>query len=229
MRLCCLYFTLDRIDIHRFLFLSVAICVGSRSVGITLYYLATGVLPYSSSSGYWGIVKSIRDEPAPRLPDNNNQWSPAFHHLIEACLQKDPDQRWTAKQLCQHPFFNNHEQIWQLHGGVKAHLVLQRNQADYQDLIQIIDVLIHHFYIQTGQTYKRSLFEIARYVPMPSASAQLSVASSMYFCLSHPICLFDVLFLVARLQRIVAEMDVSLAEVQETFESRYQYLMSQPQ
>lgn len=51
----------------------------------------------------------------------------------------------------------------------------------------------------------------------------------MYFCLSHPIRLFDVLFFVARLQRIVAEMDVPLAEVQETFESRYQYLMSQPQ
>lgn len=154
------------------------------SMGISLYQLATGSVPYSAANGYWGIVKSIRDDPAPVLPDDG-EWSKEFRHLIQCCCIKDPTQRWTAEQLLSHPFLLHAEQNWQQYGGEDAHPTLQLQQDDYNDLVAVVDVLLDKFY-SNGEVYnKKALFQLSR------------------------------------LERIAHELGMTLQQVQQVFEKRY--------
>lgn len=71
------------------------------ALGLSIVSLALGQLLIKTQGGYWTIVHSIRDDPAPSLPDS---FSPEIRDFCNQCLKKNPDERMTCKQLLQHPF-----------------------------------------------------------------------------------------------------------------------------
>ena len=126
---------------------------------------ATGVVPYSESAasgGYFGIVQKIMNEPSPALTLAQG-FSPEFCDWIAKCLIKDPEQRWTAAQLLEHPFLR----------AADAHLNPQewppkfsadRVKANEADMDAVLRALAAHYYLRPGSpAYKGSLFEMARF------------------------------------------------------------------
>ena len=45
------------------------------------------------------------NKPAPKLKDP--KWSPLFQDFIGKCLIKEPEERYSASQLLEHPFLAN--------------------------------------------------------------------------------------------------------------------------
>jgi serine/threonine protein kinase len=73
------------------------------SLGLTIFFCATGAMPFSSAKGgYWGLINEICEGEPPKLPPS---FSPELRSLVDVCLQKDPARRWTAARLLEHPFF----------------------------------------------------------------------------------------------------------------------------
>jgi len=71
------------------------------SFGLTILTCYLGRFPYSSSSGYWGLLNDIRDHPAPSAPATASK---DFASFISACLHKDPSKRPSVSQLLAHKF-----------------------------------------------------------------------------------------------------------------------------
>jgi serine/threonine protein kinase len=64
------------------------------SVGVMLFELATGKLPYSDAAGVFGVINRIRRKPiSPR--HYRPELSREFERIIEKCLHADPDNRFT--------------------------------------------------------------------------------------------------------------------------------------
>lgn len=70
------------------------------SLGITAYELAKGEPPYSDLHPM-RVLLQIPKNPPPQLQGN---FSRPFKEFIEMCLQKDPANRPTARELLRHPF-----------------------------------------------------------------------------------------------------------------------------
>lgn len=85
------------------------------SLGLTLLAVARGRFPISlrgdnsnnsdgvigGPGGYWAMIQAICDDDPPTAGPS---CSDAFSDFIDACLRKDPAQRWTARQLANAPF-----------------------------------------------------------------------------------------------------------------------------
>lgn len=149
------------------------------SLGMSLFYLATGALPYDTSKGYWGIVKAIRDDPVPSLPSlhpsTGHPFSPHLRSFIESCMHKDPKARSTASELLAHPFVAGADAAWS--AALKAaapdgilHPLMKVTPADLSDLDALLAALYSSVYAKhtpsgqpaAGADYRKSLMDQAR-------------------------------------------------------------------
>jgi serine/threonine protein kinase len=139
------------------------------SAGVSLWNLATGQLPYHGDAqnlGYFGIVKAIRDEPVPTLPElspaTNTPFSKDMHDFLRLCLVKDPASRATAAQLLEHPWLTGAEQSWQdavaaAHEvGKEVHPLCKLSAADVSDLDAILHELLRSTAYSAAVTAKPS-------------------------------------------------------------------------
>jgi len=69
------------------------------SLGILCIELCQGEPPYLRLQPLKAMYKIASEEP-PQV----SGFSPKLSNFISNCLKKDPSQRWTTKQLLQHPF-----------------------------------------------------------------------------------------------------------------------------
>jgi len=85
------------------------------SLGLTILEAALGKYPYSDKVidkgtgqpiAFFELLNIVVTSPAPTPPPG--QFSPEFCSFIEACLQKDPEQRPNAQDLLSHPFIVKH-------------------------------------------------------------------------------------------------------------------------
>ena len=74
------------------------------ALGLSLLTVALGKLTIQTTSGYWGILQSVRDDEPPCIPTSDLRFSTDFRDFLSKCLQKDPNDRWTCQQLLTHPF-----------------------------------------------------------------------------------------------------------------------------
>jgi len=73
------------------------------AIGISMIFCATGKLPIPKK--YWNLVEAIGNKAPPAL--DPKKFSPNFCDFVAKCLKRDPNERWTAQQLLQHPFILN--------------------------------------------------------------------------------------------------------------------------
>jgi serine/threonine-protein kinase len=63
------------------------------ALGVVIYEMATGARPFDGTSATSVLASILRDTPAP--PSSKQPLSPAaLDHVVERCLDKDPDSRW---------------------------------------------------------------------------------------------------------------------------------------
>jgi serine/threonine protein kinase len=78
------------------------------SLGLVLLECATGKFPYTPPehkkgwSSVYELVDAIVENPPPCAP--SNLFSPEFCSFISQCVQKDPRDRKSAKELLEHKF-----------------------------------------------------------------------------------------------------------------------------
>lgn len=75
------------------------------SFGITLIEMAQGEPPHSEVSVVRVIMKVQKSEPPTLLQPS--LWSPAFSDILRRCLVKNPNNRSSAAQIFEHPWFRD--------------------------------------------------------------------------------------------------------------------------
>jgi serine/threonine-protein kinase 24/25/MST4 len=98
------------------------------SLGITAYELAKGEPPYSDLHPM-RVLLQIPKNPPPQLQGN---FSRLFKDFIEMCLQKDPNNRPTAKELLRHPFIRKAKRTSYLVELIERHREFKRERANQQ-------------------------------------------------------------------------------------------------
>ena len=112
------------------------------SFGLSLMTCALGEYPLSTQGGYWGLLHSLRDEPAPRL--RSTDFSNEFCDFLNCCLQKDPAARSPARTLLQHPFVAGCTDI--LAGRQASSLTPEGSETARRELDEICDSIMQHHY-----------------------------------------------------------------------------------
>ncbi|KAG4946543.1 hypothetical protein AAZX31_15G164400 [Glycine max] len=84
------------------------------SLGLILLKCATGQFPYTPPDregweNIFQLIEVIVEKPSPSAPSDD--FSPEFCSFISACLQKNPGDRPSARDLINHPFINMHEDL----------------------------------------------------------------------------------------------------------------------
>jgi serine/threonine protein kinase len=74
------------------------------SVGVSLWEIAVGKNPFSNAGeGFWGLMAAINELPIPIVSDLNPAVDLDTARLVDACLQRSPEQRPSAEQLLSLP------------------------------------------------------------------------------------------------------------------------------
>jgi serine/threonine-protein kinase 24/25/MST4 len=87
------------------------------SLGITALELANGEPPYADIHPM-KVLFLIPKNPAPRLEGN---FTKAFKEFVELCLQRDPKERPTARDLLRHPFIRKAKRTTYLTELIERH------------------------------------------------------------------------------------------------------------
>jgi serine/threonine-protein kinase 24/25/MST4 len=98
------------------------------SLGITAYELAKGEPPYSDLHPM-RVLLQIPKNPPPQLQGN---FSRPFKEFIEMCLQKDPANRPTARELLRHPFIRKAKRTNYLVELIERYRDWKRDRAGQQ-------------------------------------------------------------------------------------------------
>lgn len=72
------------------------------SVGLVVYALATGEFPYDNGNDLLMQITTIINDPAPQL--SPNFFSKELVDFVSICLMKEPSERETIVNLCNHPW-----------------------------------------------------------------------------------------------------------------------------
>lgn len=101
------------------------------SLGITALELANGEPPYADIHPM-KVLFLIPKNPPPRLEGN---FTKAFKDFIELCLQRDPKERPTAKDLLRHPFIRKAKKTTYLTELIERHTrwaATHKNEEDHE-------------------------------------------------------------------------------------------------
>jgi serine/threonine protein kinase len=71
------------------------------SVGVTLYQMLAGALPFDSDSGVWGAILKSLTQPPPPLHGRRPEIPPEIERIVMRTLEKDPARRPTASELAE--------------------------------------------------------------------------------------------------------------------------------
>jgi serine/threonine-protein kinase 24/25/MST4 len=100
------------------------------SLGITAIELAKMSPPHAGLHPMKVLFK-IPQNPAPRL--EGDEWSKDFKDFIAQCLIKDPDRRWTAKELLKHKFVQRAGKVEALRELVERKQMWDAQQEQEED------------------------------------------------------------------------------------------------
>lgn len=101
---CVPYMAPERIDSNSF---SYDVRADVWSLGITLFELATGKLPYAECKSDFDILVQVVSGDPPKLPEELDL-SPEFRDIMTLCLAKDYKNRPNYKQLLNHDLIKRH-------------------------------------------------------------------------------------------------------------------------
>ena len=73
------------------------------SLGLIIYEMASGIFPYQDGNDFLMQITKIVEGPEPTLP-NNGLYSPELQNFVVRCLKKDPNERDSVIELCNHPW-----------------------------------------------------------------------------------------------------------------------------
>ena len=117
--------------------------------GITLYECATGAPPNARTMPGRELMSMIRQRSPPRLPDDDDRFSPELRDLVAFVLERDPLKRPSMEQICQHKYIAGTEKshptstlkelvkdyyLWEHSGGQRASLFMQGGAAQPKSL-----------------------------------------------------------------------------------------------
>ncbi|XP_017948806.1 serine/threonine-protein kinase 4 [Xenopus tropicalis] len=91
--------------------------------------MAEGKTPYADQKLVSDLI--INNDP-PRL--KSRTWSQHFVSFLKSCLEKDPSQRWSAKELLQHPFIAELPPAKTIRAEIEEHLRAVQNRPAEQGL-----------------------------------------------------------------------------------------------
>jgi serine/threonine protein kinase len=79
------------------------------SLGLIIYEMASGIFPYQDGNDFLMQITKIVEGPEPQLP-NNGCFSQELRNFVVRCLKKDPNERDSVIELCNHPWILQYTQ-----------------------------------------------------------------------------------------------------------------------
>ena len=110
------------------------------SLGVLLYAMVVGELPFSDENMHRLMRKIVQTEP--RYPETV---SPQLRNLLEKLFQKDPDARITLQKVKEHPWFSQHDysKMMNKNFGVSLQWRIMNRQEDPVDS-EILQRMLHY-------------------------------------------------------------------------------------
>eukprot|EP00079_Xenopus_tropicalis_P039070 XP_017952841.1 PREDICTED: mitogen-activated protein kinase kinase kinase kinase 4-like [Xenopus tropicalis] len=88
------------------------------------------------------VTELILNNDSPQL--RSKTWSPYFVSFLDYCLKKDPSERWSAKELLQHPFITGLPSKKTIRVEIKEHLRALHNWPAKKGLRQAAHWALKH-------------------------------------------------------------------------------------